>query len=137
MRVGAFIVCREVTGQADGTHNIIGVGADIFGFDRFPAPVAVPIYVVVLGDHDTADHHLLLQATDPAGEVMTESLHPVRWPPTRPEIVPKGWEMRMATGLRFDVTIEEPGAYLLTASVDGSGDSLTHSIFITREPPAS
>ena len=137
MRVGALLVCREVTGQPDGTHTITGIGADIFGFDRFPASVGVLVYVVVLGDHDTADHHLLLQVTDTAGDVVNESLQPVRWPATRPDILPAGWQMRMATGLRLDLTFEQPGAYLITASVDGGGESLTHPIFISREPSGS
>ena len=94
----------------------------------------MPIYVVVVGDHDSADHDLLMQVTDSAGEVVTESLTPVRWPATRPDVLPAGWEMRMATGLRLDVTIEQPGAYLIGASVDGGPVSLTHPIFIGSAP---
>lgn len=135
MRVGAFIVCREVTLQPDGTHSITGVGADIFRFDSFPAPAVVPIYVVVLGDHESADHHLLIQVIDLAGELLTESLQPVRWPTTRPEVLPDGWEMRMATGLRLEVTFPAPGPYLLEASMDGGGQSLTHPIFIETSLP--
>src|SRR5215216_5622650 len=47
--IDAFVICRETTENADGSIDLHGVGADIFGFRSFPATFDVRVLVRAVG----------------------------------------------------------------------------------------
>jgi len=128
VRIDAFVICRETTENADGSIDLHGVGADIFGFRSFPATFDVRVLVRAVGAHDSGEHHIIIQVRDADGNQQSESMGPVKMGP-RPPYVPDGWEVRVISMTTLKVTANRPGAYLINVSIDGVNPE-SHPIFV-------
>ena len=69
--------------------------------------------------------------TDGDGNEQSDSVQPIRLGPP-PANLPDGWPNRAQAVLPLDATFNEPGAYLLTISVD-DGPAISQPVFIQRK----
>jgi hypothetical protein len=133
MQIDAALICRSAKGISTNLIDLEGVGIDTFIVDAgFPYKTTLPVFVRVTGSaDDTADHDLIIRVMDGDGSEQSNSTQPIRLGPPPPNL-PNEWPNRAQAVLPLDASFNEPGAYLLTISVD-DGPAISQPLFIQQK----
>jgi hypothetical protein len=127
MHVDAAILCQRVSFE-NRLATLEGVGIDTFIIDQLGDTFTAPVFVRVVGPHDTNEHDLLVQVRDANGEMQTEAIQPLTFK-GRPADSPEGWDSRAMTVVSLSWTVQAAGTFELIVSIDGSAP-ISQPIFI-------
>lgn len=137
MKIDYAIPARHVEALADGTHLVLGIGADIVGVPEFPTPIIVSLIVSLSCDPTQAragvDHELAVTIRGVDLEELETLQVTLQVAPG--DNTPEGWRVRVITPAVLRFMAAQPGAYSIELRTDDDHQSVPVLVRDLSAPP--